>query len=53
MIQEGAFFGVYKFPTVHLICSTLCFDRPLGLQAFQLGTGRMPGLHLRMDDLLP
>ena len=47
------FFGVHKFPAVPLFCSTLSLGRPLGLRVFQLGTGRMLGLHLRMDDLLP
>ena len=51
--KGGVFFGVYKFPAVHLFCSTLSFGLLLELRLFQLGTGRMSGLRLKMDDLLP
>ena len=51
--KEGVIFGVCRFPVVRPFCSTLSFGRPLELQVFQLGIGRMSGLHLRMGDPLP
>ena len=50
-LLEGVFFGVCRLPVVRPFCSALSFDRPLELQVFQLGIGRMSGLHLRMGDL--